>query len=118
MNRKALAEIPAMHEQEVQLPEQSTLTAAIPSSMMPSDEVAYRCFHYFFLHIHPYVPVLNRAQFYRQWHTDRNTISPLILEGIFACTSQMMRQPTGGSQWLALGSRKFMFKVFEVMSDV
>jgi len=97
-----------MHEQEVQLPEQALTAVGIPDSMMPSDEDAYQCFNYFFLNIHPYVPVLDRTHFYRQYQTDRNAISPLILEGIFACTSQITQpQSIGGSKWLALSTSKY-----------
>ena len=75
--------------------------------MMPSEGQAMRYFEYFFSHIHPYVPVLHRPYFYQQWQTNREKISPLILEGIFACASRMLNEPTESDKWLALFASEF-----------
>ncbi|KAL3958407.1 hypothetical protein ACCO45_006569 [Purpureocillium lilacinum] len=64
--------------------------------------------HYFdlyFSNVHPYVPVLDKAQFYRQWSTAREAISPLILEAMFAIGGRLAEDPAQGQQWLALASR-------------
>ena len=61
-------------------------------------------FEIFFTHIHPYVPVISKAYFYQQWRTNRRSISPLILEAIFACAGRMSDDPAQGAQWLALAS--------------
>lgn len=71
---------------------------------MPSEQQALQYFEFFFEHIHPYVPVINKLYFYQQWHTNRDSISPLILEAIFACAGYLSEDPTQGSRWLALAS--------------
>lgn len=63
-------------------------------------------FDVFFTHVHPYVPVVHRAHFYKQWHRDRSSISPLLLEAIFACAGRSSDDPAGGSQWLAMANSK------------
>jgi hypothetical protein len=77
-------------------------TVRIPPTMMPHDVQAMRYFDYFFEHIHPYVPVLNRPFFFQQWQDSREKISPLILEGIFACAARMMGDSAEADKWLAL----------------
>lgn len=105
--KKLLAEIPAMEEVELSLPpsvnHDSTVT--IPPEMMPSEERAMDYFGYYFSHIHPYVPVLNRSVFYEQWRSARRSISPLILEGIFACVARYLEEPIEVRRWLALASK-------------
>lgn len=71
---------------------------------MPDEDVALHYFDLFFLHVHPYVPVLNKQLFYQQWNTDRDSISPLILEALFAIGGRLAEDPTEGQQWLALAS--------------
>ncbi|KAF2203750.1 hypothetical protein GQ43DRAFT_366107 [Delitschia confertaspora ATCC 74209] len=105
--KKTLAETPAQAEYEVQLPPSASLdpTVRIPPEMMPSEEQALQYFDYFFTNIHPYCPVINRASFNQQWQTARESISPLMLEAIFACASFMMEGPSEGNKWLALASK-------------
>lgn len=107
VNNRALAEGPAIEEVEVLLPIQvgHGSTVRIPVEMMPPEEVAAKYFEYYFTNVHPYVPVLNRNYFRMQWAQDRNTISPLILEGIFACATQMLNQPAERARWGALAAR-------------
>lgn len=78
----------------------------IPPELMPDERDSLNYIEAFFTHIHPYVPVLNRASFYHQWHTSRDSISPLILEAIFALGGRLRDDPSDGHQWLALASRK------------
>ncbi|KAF2498297.1 hypothetical protein BU16DRAFT_548115 [Lophium mytilinum] len=105
--KKSLAEAPALEEYEIQLPPQNSLdhTVRIPPEMMPSEQQALDYFDYFFTNIHPYCPVINRAYFYQQWSTARESISPLMLEAIFACASLMLEEPGAGNKWLALASK-------------
>ncbi|KAF2468272.1 uncharacterized protein BDR25DRAFT_327025 [Lindgomyces ingoldianus] len=105
--KKNLAETPAQEEFEVQLPPSASLdhTIRIPPEMMPSDEQALQYFEYYFDSIHPYCPVINRAYFYQQWQTAPETISPLLLEAIFACASVMLEGVSEGNKWLALASK-------------
>nr|POE49409.1 cutinase transcription factor 1 alpha [Quercus suber] len=102
-----LAETPAVEEVDVVLPLSVTSdsTVRIPPEMMPTDERALDYFGYFFNYIHPYSPVLNRAAFYEQWRSARHSISPLVLEGIFACVARYLEEPIEVQQWLALASR-------------
>lgn len=95
-------------EDEEDLPAFSTAAGSqirIPPALMPSDEEASKAFQDFFKHVHPYVPVLCRSYFYHQWQQDRNSISPLLLEAVFACAGQVSDDPAEGSQWLALANR-------------
>lgn len=105
--KRNLAEAPAVEEIDVVLPPSvsSDLTVRIPPEMMPSEERALDYFGYFFDYVHPYVPVINRAAFYEQWRTARHSISPLILEGIFACVARYLEEPIEVRRWLALASR-------------
>ena len=96
-------------EADIKLPPLSTGAGSqirIPPALMPSDEDAAQYFQVFFDDIHPYVPVLSRAQFMHQWQNDRKSISPLVLEGLFACSGRLSDDPAQGAQWLALASRK------------
>jgi hypothetical protein len=61
----------------------------IPPELMPHDETALHYFDMYFINAHPYVPVINKALFYQQWHTNREAISPLILEAIFAIAGRL-----------------------------
>lgn len=79
----------------------------IPPALMPSDEDAKALFEVFFRDVHPYVPVLNRQQFYEQWNTDKEAISPLVLEAVFACAGRIADEPSEGLQWLALANSKY-----------
>lgn len=105
--KKSLAEAPALDEFEYRLPTTSTgsgSTVRIPPELMPSEEQCTEWFETFFTHIHPYVPVISKPYFYTQWRTNRCSISPLILEAIFACAGRMSDDPAQGLQWLALAS--------------
>ena len=79
----------------------------IPPELMPDEETALRYFDVYFNNIHPYVPVLNKTLFYQQWHGDREAISPLILEAMFAHAGKLEDEPSQGQQWLALATREF-----------
>jgi hypothetical protein len=72
--------------------------------MMPNENQAHQYFEYFFAHIHPFVPVLNRQSFYHQWNTNRDSISPLLLEAVFACAAMVLEDHQEGNKWLALAS--------------
>ncbi|KXL51550.1 hypothetical protein M433DRAFT_60097 [Acidomyces richmondensis BFW] len=105
--KKSLAETPAVEEVEVLLPPSvsSDSTVRIPPEMMPSEERAMDYFGYFFNYIHPYVPVLNRRQFYEQWRSARHSLSPLLLEGVFACVARYLEESIEVRKWLALAAR-------------
>ncbi|KAI0126893.1 hypothetical protein BJ170DRAFT_724536 [Xylariales sp. AK1849] len=81
------------------------LKIRIPPELMPDDETTLHYFDLYFSNVHPYVPVLNKAQFYHQWHTNRESISPLILEAIFAVAGRLADEPALGQQWIALASK-------------
>lgn len=78
----------------------------IPPELMPSDEEAMEYFEVYFTDIHPYVPVVHRQSLYHQWRHDRSSISPLLLEALFACAGRMSDDPAQGAQWLALANRE------------
>jgi hypothetical protein len=79
----------------------------IPPELMPDDETALRYFDMYFMNVHPYVPAINKALFCQQWHTNRDAISPLILEAIFAIAGRLTNEPAQEQQWLALASSEF-----------
>ncbi|KAK1911833.1 hypothetical protein P3342_010917 [Pyrenophora teres f. teres] len=105
--KKTLAETPAQEEYEVVLPQSVSLdhTVRIPPEMMPSDDQALHYFEYFFANVHPYCPVINKAYFYQQWHSAPDSISPLMLESIFACSTLMLGDIEEGNKWLALATK-------------
>jgi hypothetical protein len=105
-----LAEEPAFEEfDEYKLVLPPTLSGPdlkirIPPELLPDEETILHYFDMYFTNVHPYVPVLNKPLFYHQWHTDRDAISPLILEAIFAIAGRLDDEPAQGHQWLALAS--------------
>ncbi|KAI9834784.1 MAG: hypothetical protein M1819_002870 [Sarea resinae] len=106
--KKSLAEAPALEEFEFNLPPTPISPGdkvRIPAELMPTDEQAMNYFNFFFQNIHPYVPVINRSYFFQQWDTNRDTISPLLLEAIFACSARLSDDPVQGAKWLALAGR-------------
>ena len=76
----------------------------IPPELMPSQEDAMHAFKTFFRDVHPYAPVLCRNHFYNQWQNDRSSISPLVLEAVFANAGRLSDDPAQGAQWLALAN--------------
>ncbi|KAL9060473.1 MAG: hypothetical protein Q9162_000646 [Coniocarpon cinnabarinum] len=107
-NQQQLGEVPAMEEQEPPLPPPQTYPDApvqIPMEMMPSDQLASEYIDYFFKNIHPYVPVVNREALVEAWRTDRYSIPPLILEGIFASSAYQLGRIQERGRWLALAAR-------------
>lgn len=80
----------------------------IPPELMPDEETSLRYFDIYFTNVHPYVPVLNKTLFYQQWHSNRDSISPLLLEAIFAIAGRLSDEPSQGQQWLALVSSEYI----------
>jgi hypothetical protein len=119
--KKTLAETPAQEEYEVQLPASVRIdhTVRVPPEMMPSEEQALHYFDYFFANVHPYCPVINKAYFYQQWQSARDSISPLMLEAIFACSTLMLGDIEEGSRWLALATseKPRLYVVFIQLAD-
>lgn len=81
------------------------LKVRIPPELMPEEDICLQYFCIYFENIHPYVPVLNKYLFYQQWYTNRDSISPLILEAIFALACQLTGRPSESNQWLMLSSK-------------
>lgn len=111
-------------EDELQLPDEEEYKSSlpplvsgpghkirIPPELMPDEETALHYFDVFFSDVHPYVPVLDRSTFYRQWQTNREAISPLILEALFALAGRIVDEPGEGQQWLALATSASNFPV-------
>jgi hypothetical protein len=102
-------EVPSPDEAEEHLPPLTTghgATIRIPPELMPCEEDCMHYFDIFFNHVHPYVPVVHRAHFYQQWRHDRASISPLLLEAMFACAGRGADDPAQGAQWLAMANSK------------
>ena len=79
---------------------------------MPPDEQVLDYFDIFFREIHPYVAVVHRSYLYWQWENARSSISPLLLESLFAVASRYSSNPAQGAQWLALANSEFVFFFF------
>ncbi|KAL2263546.1 hypothetical protein VTK26DRAFT_6282 [Humicola hyalothermophila] len=77
----------------------------IPPELMPDDDTVLHYLDLYFANAHPYVPVLDKSYFYHQWHNNRESISPLLLEAIFAIAGRLADEPAQGQQWLALATR-------------
>ena len=92
-------------DKEIELPNLDSKYGSqieIPPALMPSDERASRLLEVFFSEVHPYVPVVNRSHFYQQWQYDRSSISPLLLEAMFACAGRLSDDSGLSAQLLAL----------------
>jgi len=100
-------DVPQIQEVEVRLPEVTGVdkTLRIPPQMMPSNEEAARHLRFYLQFVHPYMPILNAKELLRQWETDKTKISPLLLEGLFACVGYLSGDEGMGELWLALGER-------------
>ncbi|KXG51136.1 Transcription factor [Penicillium griseofulvum] len=99
---------PVQDDSDEQLPPLSTgsgATIRIPPELMPAEDDVMAYFKIYFDEIHPYVPVISRAHLYYQWQHDRHSISPLLLEALFACAGRLSDEPSEGAQWLALANR-------------
>jgi len=77
----------------------------IPPGMMPPEEVVQGRLKYFFEHCHPYLPIMVPMEMYSQWANDREDISPLVLEGIFACCGYCSGDHLEGDKWRAMAER-------------
>ncbi|TLS23522.1 uncharacterized protein PpBr36_05710 [Pyricularia pennisetigena] len=87
------------------LPSGPGLKIRIPPELMPDDDTALHYFDLYFTQVHPYVPVLDKAMFLDQWHNNRESLSPLILEAVFTVAGRLADEPGEGQQWLALATR-------------
>ncbi|KAJ5783660.1 transcriptional regulator family: Fungal Specific TF [Penicillium psychrosexuale] len=99
---------PVQDDVEEQFPPLRTgsgVTIRIPPELMPAEDDVMAYFKIYFDEIHPYVPVVSRAHLYYQWQHDRHSISPLLLEALFACAGRLSDEPAEGAQWLALANR-------------
>ncbi|KAL5365758.1 hypothetical protein BJX96DRAFT_169369 [Aspergillus floccosus] len=104
---RAEPELSSQDEDEI-LPPLSTGAGSsirIPPELMPSDDEVMNYFKIYFNDIHPYVPVVHRAQLYYQWQHERHLISPFLLEALFACAGRLSDDPAQGAQWLAMANR-------------
>jgi len=90
------------------------LKIRIPPELMPDDETVLHCFDLYFTHVHPYVPVLSKTLLYQQWNTNRESISPLIMEALLAIGGRLADEPAQGQQWLALASSELRVSTPEV----
>ncbi|KAF8469706.1 hypothetical protein BDZ91DRAFT_63478 [Kalaharituber pfeilii] len=72
---------------------------------MPSEEEALNLFDIYFRDVHPYLPIVNKAAFYRQWNTSRESISPLLLETMFATAGRISGIPSKGMKWISMATR-------------
>jgi hypothetical protein len=77
----------------------------IPPELMPDDDTVLHYLDLYFVNAHPFVPVLDKNYFYHQWHNNRESISPLLLEAMFAIAGRLADEPAQGQQWLALATR-------------
>lgn len=81
---------------------------------MPSEDEALDLFDVYFRDIHPYLPIVNKASFYRQWNTSRDSISPLLLEAMFATSSRInatfgrrSEDRSHGMKWISMATSEY-----------
>lgn len=98
-------------------PGQGEFAVRIKPEDMPTDDEALELFSIYFEDIHPYIPIVNKAAFYRQWNTSRDSISPLLLETIFACAGRMSSDPSRGLKWIIMASSKTSDPAVVAVSD-
>lgn len=93
------------------MPAQHDFAVKIPPEKMPSDQECLELFAIYFEHVHPYIPVVNKAAFYAQWQNARDNISPLLLEAMFACASRLQAgngsDSLRGMDWISMATRRF-----------
>lgn len=89
------------------MPGQHEFAVKIRPNDMPTNDEAAEMFSIFFNHIHPYIPIVNKAAFCRLWETQREQISPLLLETIFACAGRLTTQPQRGLKWIAMATSPY-----------
>ncbi|KAI5780667.1 fungal-specific transcription factor domain-containing protein [Peziza echinospora] len=87
--------VPGTHEFAVRIPIQD----------MPSEEEAADLFDIYFRDVHPYLPIVNKSSLLRQWNSSRESISPLLLETIFATAGRISPEPTTGLKWISMATR-------------
>lgn len=92
------------------------LKIRIPPELMPDDQTILHYFDLYFTHVHPYIPVLDKVQFYQQWQNNRESVSPLLIESIFAIAGRLADDPAQGQQWLALATSKTWLSLFSLRS--
>jgi len=100
-------DIPLMEDIDDVIPDTTGdgMKLRIPPGMMPPEEVVHHRLDYFFEHCHPYLPLMVPAEMYAQWANDRDNISPLVLEGIFACCGYCSGDDQEGDRWRAMAER-------------
>ncbi|KAI9760056.1 MAG: hypothetical protein M4579_001889 [Chaenotheca gracillima] len=103
--KKSVVDAPVVEENEELLPPISQGPVRIPPDLMPSRDHALIYFDRYFSDVHPYVPVINKDEFYNQWTSDKESISPLLLESIFCCASQVMGDMSLSEKYLALAGK-------------
>jgi len=90
------------------MPSQHEFAVKIRPEDMPSDEECQELFDIFFTHVHPYLPIVNKAAFFAQWEHSRQNISPLLLEAMFACAARLQatnEDPMRGMKWISMATR-------------
>lgn len=104
-------DIPTMEAIDDVIPDTSGdgLQVRIPPAMMPPEEVVQKRLEYFFEHCHPYLPLMVPSEMYSQWADNKDSISPLVLEGIFACCGYCSGDHAEGDRWRALAERHSKF---------
>lgn len=60
---------------------------------LPPEDLATELINLFFNNIHPYVPVLNKANFCKDWASNRRTMSPYLLFSFFATAARYSDDP-------------------------
>ncbi|KAI5798982.1 hypothetical protein EDC01DRAFT_25404 [Geopyxis carbonaria] len=87
------------------MPRHSEFAVKISDEDLPSPDDTAEMFSIFFNHIHPYLPIVDKATFLHKWNTAREQLSPLLIESIFACAGRLTTDPSKGLKWIGLASR-------------
>ncbi|CAG8477911.1 11316_t:CDS:2 [Diversispora eburnea] len=66
----------------------------LSSTGNPTPEMASHLINLYFIHVHPYIPILHKDNFLRRLNDKSNPISPLLLYTVFALGAKYVNDPS------------------------
>ncbi|CAG8609545.1 8155_t:CDS:2 [Ambispora leptoticha] len=81
------------NEQEMMILTEPPLPFVFTNITSPDSELANNLIQLYFKHVHPYVPILHKADFLRRLNDKSNPLSPLLLFSVFAMGAKFSDDP-------------------------
>ncbi|ETN37037.1 uncharacterized protein HMPREF1541_08026 [Cyphellophora europaea CBS 101466] len=79
--------------QRSKFPDDNTVKA-LKSQPLPSDNICHELLRDYFSYVHPFLPIINAAEFLNTYHNDRDRLSSLLLRSVlFAAASFVSSGP-------------------------